>query len=243
MTGNVGVKGGGSGGFAYRKSHMAPGFPVLKNPYPGEIPVFLWTKAADRFQDFTPGQDGLRGVSKLDTGIRVIFNLASGMLINQHSNINDTIRILKSPEKVDLIVVSDLFMTPSAKFADIILPAPSFFESENVVPPWTGEDYLLYNHQAIAPLFDCKTEYDWIKEISKIMGLEPSFTRGRETAVSYTHLDVYKRQAHVSAGGYPQKLRGFFSRGFLRSEKQRIYWAAGSVGQWKECNAKMYFGR
>ena len=192
MTGNVGVKGGGSGGFAYRKSHMAPGFPVLKNPYPGEIPVFLWTKAADRFQDFTPGQDGLRGVSKLDTGIRVIFNLASGMLINQHSNINDTIRILKSPEKVDLIVVSDLFMTPSAKFADIILPAPSFFESENVVPPWTGEDYLLYNHQAIAPLFDCKTEYDWIKEISKIMGLEPSFTRGRETELEWLR-DLYEQ--------------------------------------------------
>ncbi len=33
---------------------------------------------------------GLRGVKKLDSGIKVLYSLASGTVINQHSNINNT---------------------------------------------------------------------------------------------------------------------------------------------------------
>lgn len=125
--------------------------------------------------------EGLRGVESLGSGVKVIFNLASGILMNQHSNINDTIRIPREPGKLDLLVVSDVVMSPSARFADLLLPGVSFFETENVVPPWSDSDYLLYNQQAIPPLFGSVFEYEWVRLAARYMGYEEQFLPGRDS--------------------------------------------------------------
>ena len=52
----------------------------------------------------------------------MILNLAGNILINQHSDINRTKKILEDETKCEFIVCSDLFMTPSVKYADILLP-------------------------------------------------------------------------------------------------------------------------
>ena len=178
LTGNVGKPGGGSGGYPNKHGHSIPGYPLRFNPYPGKIPSFLWFKAASDWESFRP-EDGLQGVTGLRTGLKLIFNLASGMLINQHSNINETVRILTDPDKVEHIVVSELFMTPGARFADLLLPGVSFFETENVVPPWNASDYLLYNAQAIRPVFGGRFEYEWIREAAALLGVEQQLSCGR----------------------------------------------------------------
>lgn len=60
----------------------------------------------------------------------MIFNLASNTLVNQHGDINRTAKLLKDTSKCEFIVCSDLFMTASAKFADLLLPGVSMFEEE-----------------------------------------------------------------------------------------------------------------
>ena len=45
------------------------------------------------------------------------------VLINQHANINRTAKILQDERLVEFIVVQDNFLTPSARFADLVLPA------------------------------------------------------------------------------------------------------------------------
>ena len=105
----------------------------------------------------------------------MIYSLASGIVINQHSNINDTRRILRDTDKLDALILSDLFMTPSARFADILLPGISFFEYENIPSPWSSEDYLIYCHQVTSPLFEGRFEYYWIRETARLMGLEDKF--------------------------------------------------------------------
>lgn len=178
MTGNVGISGGSSGVPYLKEGHEAPGMSLLDNPYPGKIPVFQWTRAIDRPETIDTKQRGLKGVSRLDSGIKVIYSLASGIIINQHSNINDTKRILRTPGKLECLVLSDLFMTPSAKFADILLPGISFFEMDNIPSPWADDDYLLYNHQITAPLFGGKFEYDWIRRVAELMNIKDSFDNG-----------------------------------------------------------------
>ena len=44
-------------------------------------------------------------------------------------------RVKRALEKLDFLVVVDLFMTPTALFADIVLPAASFMEYDSVVSP------------------------------------------------------------------------------------------------------------
>ena len=56
------------------------------------------------------------------------FSIASGMMVNQHSDIHNTLRILQQTDSVRTIVLTDLFMTPSARNADLLLPAPSFLK-------------------------------------------------------------------------------------------------------------------
>lgn len=178
LTGNVGKPGGGSGGYLNKHGHPVPSYRIRENPYPGKIPSFLWFKAADDWRSFRP-EDGLQGVGSLDTGIKLIFNLASGMLINQHSNINETVRILSEEGKIEYLVFSDLFMTPGARFADLLLPGVSFFETENVVPPWNASDYLLFNQQAISPVFGGRFEYEWIQETAALLGWQSTLCKDR----------------------------------------------------------------
>ncbi|MBR5267259.1 MAG: molybdopterin-dependent oxidoreductase [Lachnospiraceae bacterium] len=184
MTGNVGISGGGAAGTTDVKEHEGISLFVntVKNPYPGKIPVFLWTKAIEHGTEMTPKGDRLTGVEKLDSNIRMVLNLAGNVLINQHSDVNDTIRILKDDTKCQLIVGSDIFMTPSSRFADILLPATSVFEGNNIVAPWLGSNFVLRNNKVIDPLFGCRFEWDWLKEVAERLGLYEEFVEGKPDA-------------------------------------------------------------
>lgn len=179
LTGNVGKSGGSAGGFQVKHGHAEPFYALRVTPYTALIPSFLWTKAVEDWENFGRA-DGLMCAEKLETGIKMIFNIASGMLINQHSNINETIRILTAPGKLDHLIFSDLFMTPGARYADLLLPGTSFFEMENIIGPWMASDYLLFNQKATEPLFGSRFEYEWVKMAAAILGKEEELTLGRE---------------------------------------------------------------
>ena len=68
----------------------------------------------------------------------MIFNIAGNTLLNQHADINRTKEILSAESLVEFIVVSDVFMTASARYADLLLPCTSFLEEENITLPWSS---------------------------------------------------------------------------------------------------------
>ncbi|MDR1378452.1 MAG: molybdopterin-dependent oxidoreductase [Synergistaceae bacterium] len=178
LTGNVGVPGGWASGSGYMRLHRQPAIPEIPNPYNGKIPAFLWTDAIIRGTEMTARHDGVMGVGKLDANIKMIFNLAGDTLINQHSNVNRSARILHDTTMCEFIVCSDLFLTPSAKFADILLPGTSLFEGENLGRPWLEGDYILYCNQSVEPLFECRFEYDWLSDVARKLGYYDAFTHG-----------------------------------------------------------------
>lgn len=178
MTGNVGVSGGWASGVADYERHAKPAMPLVKNPYPYKIPVFAWTEAVERGSQMKE-QDGVTGGAGLDADIKMIINLAGNCLINQHGDINRTAEILKDTSKCEFILCSDLFMTASAKYADILLPGVSMFESENITVPWKYGDFIGYNNQVIEPLYEGRFEYDWLVEVADKLGLKQEFSLGR----------------------------------------------------------------
>lgn len=181
LTGNVGISGGWASGQGAVKRHRNPAFPLPQNPYKGKIPTFLWTDAITRGIEMTSAQDGINGVDKLQSNIKMIINIAGNTLVNQHSDINRTMEILRDTSKCEFILCSDLFMTPSAKFADILLPGTSMFEGENITMPWEYGDFLLYNQKVIEPLYECRFEYDWLCEVAEGLDLKQAFTEGHES--------------------------------------------------------------
>ncbi len=198
MTGNVGVRGGWSGGNAFIFEHATPKFPQPADPFPMSIPVFTWTQAVERGGEMTE-YDGVRGGEKLPSNIKMIVNLAGNCLINQHSDINRTSEILRDESKCEFILCSDLFMTPSAKFADILLPGISFFEYDNITPPWMYGGFLCFNKKVVEPLGDSRHEYDWLRELAARLGLEEEFSEGRtkEQWLEHIYNDLRSRETEL----------------------------------------------
>ncbi len=175
MTGNVGVWGGWACGAADCTRHPWPRFPSLPNPYGRKIPSFLWTDAVDRGAELT-ALDGVKGAERLDGGIKMILNIAGNCLINQHGNVNRTAEILRDEHKCEFIVVSDLFMTATAKFADILLPGVSMFECDNISLPWKYGEFVGFSNACVPPLGESRQEYDWLCEVADRLGLRESFS-------------------------------------------------------------------
>lgn len=68
-------------------------------------------------------------------------------------------------------VVSDIFATDTVDYADIVLPAATFFEYEDINQDYLGW-YLRYNEPAIEPMGECKSNIDMLNGLAKACGLE-----------------------------------------------------------------------
>lgn len=68
-------------------------------------------------------------------------------------------------------VVSDIFATDTVDYADIVLPAATFFEYEDLNQDYLGW-YLRYNEPAIEPMGECKSNIDMLNGLAKACGLD-----------------------------------------------------------------------
>jgi len=221
LTGNIGKSGGSAGGGSYKQHTLPVLMPDAPNPVLTSIPCFLWTDAIVRSEEMTATHDGIRGTEKLEKPIKMLWNLGGNVLINQHSDINRTIAILKDQSKCEFIVCSDVFMTPSARYADLVLPATSMFENVNMKKSWGSDgSYMLYSQQVMPPLFEARFEYDWLKEMASHMGLLQSFTGG------YPNLSEHLKGIYDAVKAHEPELPDFelFKRkgGYVYEEKPTV---------------------
>ena len=95
-------------------------------------------------------------------------------------------QVLEGLLREDLFtVVHERFMTDTAKYADIILPADMSVEHGDIVTPY-GALCVQKIAPVVSPPGECKSNWDTFILLAAAMGYDD--------AVSYTHLDVYKRQ-------------------------------------------------
>ena len=85
--------------------------------------------------------------------------------VNQQGDTNRTISAL---QELDFIVVSDVFMTPTAQYADIVLPVATQYEREDLLVG--GNYYLQYMPQIIQPMWESKGDLDMFSEVAQKMG-------------------------------------------------------------------------
>lgn len=80
-------------------------------------------------------------------------------------------------------VVHELFMTDTASFADIVLPATTQLEQADLNRGY-GHTHLAYNHQAIEPLGEAKSNWDVMRALAKAMGFtEPWLHESPDTII------------------------------------------------------------
>ncbi len=177
ITGNIGIHGGWASGIA-----LQPGgspswniFPMKNNPVKASIPTFLWSEAVLRGTELT-SDEGLKGVDKLSSNIKFIWAVASNALINQHSNINRTAKILEDESLVEFIVVQDQFLTSTGKYADLLLPACMQFETWGLEDGWKYGDEVILMPQVVEPAFESKSDYRICADLARELGVYEEFT-------------------------------------------------------------------
>jgi len=101
-------------------------------------------------------------------------------LINQFPNEN---RIKNEIiPRLDFIVVVELFMTATAEYADIVLPAATFMEYSDLVMGW-GHPYLQLQQQVIEPLREARPNFDIINDLAERMGVGEYFDKTMDECI------------------------------------------------------------
>ncbi len=80
----------------------------------------------------------------------------------------NTQKIIKAIEKTDLVIVQELFMTETAKYADVLLPGASFLEKSGTFT--NGERRVQRVQQVVDPIGNSKPDGQIMVEIMNKMG-------------------------------------------------------------------------
>lgn len=166
-TGNSGKLGGSTGSL----NNIQPGLRVGRLPVPpapveASAPQFRWPDLV---------LEGRAGGYSSD--IHAIYALGSNF-VNQGADVQKNIAAFR---KVDFSVCHDLFLTPTARMCDVVFPAASAFEKEDIGIPWLG-NYLLYRPQIFPPAGEARSDYAALCDLAERLGFGPQFSEGRSEA-------------------------------------------------------------
>ena len=198
ITGNVGRT--GSGLHPLRGQNNVQGASDM-----GLIPMFYpdYKKADDpdiraRFERAwgTSDLDPKRGLtvteiigSVLKGGVRGMYMLGENPFLSD-PNIN---KVRKALAALDFLVVQDIFLTETAEFADVILPASSYLEKDGT---YTNTDRRVQlGRKVLDPPGQARVDWEVVQDIANRIGLGWNYTSARDVfeeivsvMASYTNL-------------------------------------------------------
>ena len=181
ITGNVGIPGGWASGLANQPDGGCGWFvfPAGENPVKASIPVFLWSEAVLHGRGMG-AEHGVQGAERLELDIKLIYAVATNCLVNQHANINRSVEILRDESKVEFLVVQDQFLTSTARYADVVLPACTQFETWGVEDGWKYGEEVLLMPKVVEPPGEARSDYRIAAGIAERLGVGEAFTEGRD---------------------------------------------------------------
>jgi anaerobic dimethyl sulfoxide reductase subunit A len=167
LTGNIGVPGGNTG-----VSNGATGRVGIKSLPAGANPTGARVASPLLADLLARGRSG-----GYPADIKMIYS-AAGDLFNQLPNVRKTVA---AAERLEFMVAHDHFLTPTARYADIVLPATTFWERNDVHVPWAGAGhYVIYMKQAIDPVDECRNDLDACAALATRLGIAGYNDRSEE---------------------------------------------------------------
>ena len=185
ITGNIGIHGGDSasgtaGGVTgvYPFMKLGPGMPLPPNPVESKAPPRKntfpswggWTLYRAGHVHNTKIADAiLKGKAGGYPADYKLLYIANHSYPNQFANINKSVEALKA-KTLEFIVGFDQFMTPAAKFADILLPTNTCMERNDIT---TGATVGFYGFmaKAIDSIGESKSHFDICNALAARLGI------------------------------------------------------------------------
>ncbi|MCI8306044.1 DMSO/selenate family reductase complex A subunit [Adlercreutzia muris] len=179
LTGNIGLPGTSNGLREGSYSVNLTSMPDGENPVKAKISVFSMVDAIDRGHEMTEKADGVTGVEQLPCDIKFVINYAGNCITNQNSDINWVHDVMSDESKCQFVLGSDILMTDSLKYSDVILPDLFRLEQPSMIGTGGDGGYMLAGSEPYAPKFERKSAYDAAALIAAALGKEEAFTEGK----------------------------------------------------------------
>jgi len=97
--------------------------------------------------------------------VKMLFFISSNPVMTR-GNAREVYRAL---EKVEFMVVSDFFLTPTAELADIVLPAATWLEMDYIGDFWKRHGYILPRRKVIQ-VGECRSDHEMLNDLAHRVG-------------------------------------------------------------------------
>jgi biotin/methionine sulfoxide reductase len=212
--GQIGLPGGGFG-FGYGSgagigdaplSFAAPAMDSIKNPVNVTIPA---ARISDCLLD--PGGDyDFNGKRGNYPDIKLVY-WAGGNPFHHHQDTNKLRRAWQRPETV---VVHEPWWTATARHADIVLPATTSLE-RNDIGGARRDKFIMAMQQAVAPVGEARNDFAIFSDLAKRLGVAETYTQGRDENAGLRHLyEGCRHSAGANAAALPD-FDTFWQTGYL----------------------------
>jgi assimilatory nitrate reductase catalytic subunit len=181
-------QGNGQGGREHgQKSDQLPGYRSLAEPEHRAVVAERWGVAPGDLP--LPGPSACEMLGRLgeDGGVRGLLVMGSNIVVSAP----DASALEQRLARLDLLVVSDIFLSETALQADVVLPVSQWAEHEGTMTNLEGR--LLYRRQARTPPAGVRTDLQVMKSLAIALGAGELVTDAPEAA--------FDELARVSSGG------------------------------------------
>lgn len=210
--GQVGLPGGGfASGYGSTGSYGGgatpgglPRMPQGDNPVDSFIPV---AKVSDMLLE-PGGRYDYDGQERRYPDIRLVY-WAGGNPFHHHQDLTRLSRAFGRPETV---VVHETHWTATARHADIVLPATTTLEREDMAGS-RGDLTLRVMRRAVEPHGLARDEYDTYTDLAERLGVREDFTEGRTSAGWLRHAYEQWRSMAARSGPAVPGFDEFWERG------------------------------
>ena len=174
LTGNVGFESTGINPLRGQNNVQgACDMGALPTDYTGYQKVFIdpvRKKMGQFWKRDLPDKKGLTITEMMDAANRGELSFLYIMGENPMISDPDQNHIKKALKKLDFLLVQDIFLTETAEFADVVLPAASFAEKDGTFT--NTERRIQRINKAIDPIGEAKADWQILMEISTLLGYE-----------------------------------------------------------------------
>ena len=143
--------------------------------------------------------------------IRLIY-WAGGNPFHHHQDLNRLVRAWRN--KPETIVVNEQYWNPNAKMADIVLPATTMLERDDIGSA-SRDRHMIAMKRALDPVGESRDDYDIFSALAEPLGVKNAFTEGRSSMGWLRHLyDEARERAHRFDLTLPP-FEAFWSEGYV----------------------------
>ena len=247
MTGKIGKPGEGvgfswhygGGGMPVSGKRGAVGIPQGRNPAKGRCP-------ASRISEMllNPGKPYTRDGANFNfPDVHMIYN-AGNNFVHHQQNTNELIEAMA--KKVHTVVNQDPWWCASSRYADIVLPATSHLERNDISTGGTySNDKVWAMRQVIQPYGESLDDFEIFRRLAELFGVEYGFTEG------LTVMDIVKNSfantdatisfeefwdTGVAEMAVPDEARRWVRHGdfYTDPEKNPLHTETGKIGLYVE---------